>query len=94
MRLSRIVTAEVDPANIAAGAVLNVDVNVAGLNLGQAVIPQPPIALEAGLVPITAEVVDSGAGALRIRQRIFNPTAAGIDGAARRWSWLLVEEGE
>lgn len=91
--IERIVAADVDPAAVAAGAVANVDVNVAGLNLGYSVVAFPPVDLEAGLVPQAVDVVDTGAGALRIRQRIYNPSAAAVDGISRRWRWGLIPEG-
>lgn len=93
MEIERYVAADVDPASIAAGAVANVDVNVNGLNLGYSVVAFPPIDLEAGLVPQAVDVVDVGAGVLRIRQRIYNPSAAAVDGASKRWRWALISEG-
>jgi len=40
--------------------------------------------LEAGLVPVAAYV--PAANTLRIR--LYNPTAAAIDGVSRTWAWF------
>lgn len=92
--IERFVGADIDPGAVAAGGVLNVDVNVAGLNLGYSVLAFPPVDLEAGLVPQACDIVDSGGGAIRIRQRLYNPSAGAVDGAAKRWKFALIREGE
>jgi len=74
----------VDPPSIAAGAAANVDVTVEGLTTDHKVIAMCQGDLEAGLVPLAAYV--SAANTLRIR--LYNPTAAAIDGAARPWFYI------
>lgn len=78
----------VNPANVGAGAVLNVDVALpAGTAaVGDLVFVAPPIALEAGLVAQAASI--PVADTLRIR--LYNPTAGGIDGANLTWTYLLL----
>jgi len=77
-------TVSVDPPSIVAGAAANVDVTVAGLKTTDYVLVMCIEDLEAGLVPVAAYV--PAADTLRIR--LYNPTAAAIDGAARTWAWF------
>jgi len=77
-------TVSVDPPSIAAGAATNVDVTVSGLETTDYVIVVCTSDLEAGLIPIAAYV--PSANTLRIR--LYNPTAAAIDGASRTWAWF------
>jgi len=77
-------TVAVDPASIAAGASGNTDVTVTGLTTSHKVIAMCQDALEAGLCPQAAYV--PAADTLRIR--LFNPTAAAIDGASRSWLYI------
>jgi len=77
-------TVAVDPPSIAAGAAANVDVTVTGLETTDRVLVVCTEDLEAGLVPIAAYV--PSANTLRIR--LYNPTAAAIDGVSRIWAWF------
>jgi len=77
----------VDPPSIAAGASANVDVAVPYLSVGDKVTVECRSDLEAGLVLQAAYVPTSGT----LRIRLYNPTAAAIDGAARPWLWRLVK---
>jgi len=77
-------TVSVDPASIAAGASGNTDVTVTGLTTAHRVVAACQDVLEAGLVPQATYC--SAANTLRIR--LFNPTAAAVDGAARTWFYL------
>jgi hypothetical protein len=74
-------TVTIDPPSIAAGASANVTATVNGLTTSHKVIAQCQSDLEAGLVPQAAYC--SAANTLTIR--LYNPTAAAIDGAARPW---------
>jgi len=78
----------VDPPSIAAGASANVDVTVPYLSVGDKVIVECADDLEAGLVPQAAWVPSTGT----LRIRLYNPTAAAIDGAARSWLWRAVRD--
>jgi hypothetical protein len=80
-------TVTVDPPSIGAGASANVDVSVPYLSVGDKVTVQCGDELEAGLVPQAAFVPSSGT----LRIRLYNPTAAAIDGAARPWLWRAVK---
>ncbi len=82
-----IFTVTIDPPSIAAGGAVNVDVPVAGLAVAEKIVAIPPDTLEAGLVFITAGV--PAAGTLRVR--LYNPTAAAIDGAARTWVIIRIK---
>jgi len=77
-------TVTVDPPSIAAGAAANVDVTVTGLETTDYVLVMCTSDLEAGLVPVASYV--PAANTLRIR--LYNPTAAAIDGASRTWAWF------
>jgi len=77
-------TVAVDPPSIAAGAAANVDVTVTGLETTDYVFAVCTSDLEAGLVPIAVYV--PAANTLRIR--LYNPTAAAIDGVSRTWAWF------
>jgi len=74
----------VDPPSIAAGASANVDVAVSGLKTSHKVLAMCQSDLEAGLVPQAAYA--STDGTLRIR--LYNPTAAAVDGVARDWLFI------
>jgi len=74
----------VDPPSIAAGTAVNVTATVAGLTTAHKVIAVCQADLEAGLVPIA--IYASAANTLTIR--LYNPTAAAIDGASRSWFYL------
>jgi len=80
----KIGTVTVDPPSIGAGASGNVDVTVSGLTTDHKVVAMCQSYLEAGLVPQAAFV--PLANTLRIR--LYNPTAAAIDGAAREWFYI------
>jgi len=75
-------TVSIDPPSIAAGSAANVDVTVSGLKAGMFVVAVPPSDLEAGLVPISVSVPADNT----LRVRLYNPTAAAIDGAAKNWT--------
>lgn len=78
----------INPAALAAGATAETAVALpAGTAAaGDLVFVQPPQALEAGLVPIGARI--SAADTLSVR--LYNPTAAALDGAALTWTYLIV----
>jgi hypothetical protein len=78
----------VDPPSIAAGGTANIDVTVAGPSAGDLVVGyEAPDTLEIGLVPITVRVIAEN----QVRVRLYNPTAAVIDGASRTWRFTLIE---
>jgi len=77
----------VDPPSIAAGASANVDVTLTGLTTSHRVLAMCQSDLEAGLVPQAAYCP----AANTLRLRLYNPTAAAIDGTARPWlviAWI------
>jgi len=74
----------VDPPSIGAGASANVDVTVSGLTTSHRVVAMCQSDLEAGLVPQAAYVPADGT----LRIRLYNPTAAAIDGVARDWLFI------
>jgi len=80
-------TVSVDPPSIAAGAVGNADVTVAGVAVGDDVLAIPPDTLEAGLVYRGATVT----AANTVRINLYNPTAAAIDGIARTWTLIVFD---
>jgi len=77
-------TVAVDPASIGAGASGNTDVTVNGLTTAHKVVAMCQEDLEVGLVPQAAYC--SAVNTLRIR--LYNPTAAAIDGASRSWFYI------
>lgn len=83
----RKVTASVNPASINGGALGTTAVTVAGVVAGDMIVMEPPAALEAGLVPISAIVT----GANTVTVTLYNPTGAPVDGAARDWTFLVIE---
>jgi len=74
----------VDPPSIGAGASANVDVSVSGLRTSHRVLVMCQSDLEAGLVPQAAYVPADGT----LRIRLYNPTGAAVDGAARDWLFI------
>lgn len=78
--------AGVDPASINAGAVGTVALTVTGVAAGDLCVMEPPAALEAGLVPISAI-----ASADTITVTLLNTSAAPIDGAARDWAYRVLK---
>jgi hypothetical protein len=82
-----VVSVSVDPPSIPAGQAANVNVTVPGVAVGDDVLAIPPDTLEAGLVPQAASVP----AADTIRVRLYNPTAAAIDGAARTWRFIIFD---
>lgn len=78
----------VNPANLGAGAAAETQVALpAGTAAaGDLVFVQPPFDLEAGLVCLGARI--SAADTLQIR--LYNPTAAAIDGAQKTWTYYVV----
>lgn len=81
----------VDPANILAGAIANVDivVGVGNVKVGDFIDGQPPDTLEAGLIPIAFTCPVDGT----VRIRLFNSTAGAIDGASRNWNFMVTRLG-
>lgn len=79
----------VDPPNIGAVGVANVDIVGQPVKAGDFVDAQPPDTLEAGLVPQGATVPVDGT----IRVRITNPSAGAIDGASRLWNFIVTRLG-
>ena len=80
-------TVSVDPPSIGAGASVDVDVTVPYLSVGDKVTVVCQEALEAGLVLQGASVPTSGT----LRIRLYNPSAAAIDGAELNWLWRAVK---
>lgn len=78
----------INPPAIAAGTAAEVAVVLpAGTaQAGALVLVQPPAALEVGLVPVGARI--SIADTLSVK--LYNPTAAAIDGAALTWTYLII----
>lgn len=91
--IGQVITVAVDPANILAGAVLDVDVAIpvaqAAVSLGTQVLVFPPPALEAGLLVSAIGVVAEQS----VRFRLFNSTAGAINAAAAQWSFAFIQEG-
>lgn len=85
LKLVKVGSVSIDPPSIAAGAAANVDVSVSGLQTTDIVFVECAADLEAGLIPLAAYV--PAANTLRVR--LFNSTAAAIDGAARTWNYLV-----
>lgn len=83
----RVVTATVDPPLIGAVGAANVDITTIVVETTDRVIGIPPATLEAGLCPQGVTVPSVNV----VRVRITNPTAAGIDGAALVWTFLIFE---
>lgn len=79
-------TVNVNLPNIAAGAVGTIDLAIAGAKTTDFAAVQPPAALTAGLVVISARV--SAAGTLTVA--VLNTTAGAVDEAAADWDYLLV----
>lgn len=79
----------VNPPNILAASVANVDVAIPEVKVGDFVDMQPPETLEGGLVPQGATVPVNGT----LRVRISNPTAGAIDGAALLWNFIITRFG-
>lgn len=82
----------VNPANLAAGAAAQTAVALPSGSIGangDLIFVQPPADLEAGLVPMGA-VISGG----NIQVRLYNPTAAGIDGASKTWTYLIEKPGK
>lgn len=80
-----VVSASVNPASLAAGAVANTAITIAGILSTDLVVAIPPVDLEAGLVPQGVNV--SAADTLQVR--LYNPTAGAVDGAAKTWQFLV-----
>jgi len=83
-------TVDIDPPSIAAGAAANVDVTVTGRGLvtTDRLVAIPPNDLEAGLVLVMTEVPASDT----VRVRLYNPTAAAIDGASKTWTFIRLRQ--
>lgn len=87
--IARVQRVQVDPANLLAGAAGNNDIAVADVKQGETVIAIPPTDLEAGLVPQACSVPADG----QVRIRLYNPSAAAVDGAAKDWTLVIFKEG-
>jgi len=83
-------TVDIDPPSIAAGTSTNVDVTVTGRGLvtTDRLIAIPPDDLEAGLVFRMTEVPADDT----VRVRLYNPTAAAIDGASKTWTFIRLKQ--
>ncbi len=79
-------TASVDPALIGAVASGDTVVAVPGVAAGDLVIGIPPVTLTAGLAPQTCI-----AGANTVTVRLTNASAAGIDGVALVWTFIIFD---
>jgi len=77
-------TVWVDPPSIAAGTSANVDVTVTGLTTSHRILATCQAGLEAGLVPQAVHVVTDNT----LRVRLYNSTAAAIDGSPRLWFYI------
>ena len=82
-------TAAVDPPSLTTGLAANVDLTGQPVKAGDTIVCQPPVALEAGLVPQSATVPVDGT----IRVRVANPTAGTIDGASLVWTFVVIRMG-
>jgi hypothetical protein len=80
-------TVEMDPGLIATASCALVAGPAPGLKAGDHVVAQPPIDLEPSLASsgATTQMAD---GTLFVR--LCNITAAGVDGAARDWAYLVL----
>lgn len=76
-------TVNIDPASIAAGETLDVDVTITGVAAGDIVHLQPPSTFEADLIVSHMEVT-----ANTVTVRLYNPTAGAINGTDRTWRYL------
>lgn len=83
----RVISVTVDPPSIGAGTASNVDVTAPVDATDRVIQAEAPDALEAGLVPIKVGIPSANT----IRIRLYNPTAAAIDGAARVWTFAILE---
>jgi hypothetical protein len=80
------VTVSVNPASITTLAVGSTVVAVTGVKTGDTVIAQPPAALEAGLVLVSAIATADN----QVTLRILNATAGTIDAAAANWIFTIL----
>jgi hypothetical protein len=83
-------TVTVNPASLATVTAANETVTVAGLATTDQVAVQPPIAIDAGIHVLTADV--SAADTLRIR--LYNSTAGTIDVASGTWGYKVLNPKE
>lgn len=80
-------TISLNPASIAAGAVLETNVSgVTGADTTDLVFLNP-VNLDTGLVCVGARVTDAD----NIKVKLYNPTAGAVDGAAVTYQYLLVK---
>lgn len=77
-------TVSVDPPSIGAAAVGNVTVSIAGVKAGDAVLLEPPAALETTLIPKGWVVADG-----QVTIYFFNISGT-VDGAARNWTYKVI----
>jgi hypothetical protein len=76
----------VDPASINAGALgTTSSITVQAAREGMVVVPIAPSSLEAGLVPIRAEVTAHKTVSLTL----YNDSGSPVNGASRTWTFLL-----
>lgn len=78
--------ASVNPPSIATNAVGTATATITGLAVGDAVTAIPPVALELGLVCISAIVT----AANTVTLFILNTTGGTIDGASRTWTFVVI----
>ena len=79
-------TIAVDPASLTTGTKTTVSLTIAGVNVNDIVILEPPVALEAGLVFQGCRAKSGG-----VDLDISNPTAGTIDGASRTWGYKIIK---
>ncbi len=80
-------TASVDPALIGAVASGSTAVTIPGVAVGDLVIGIPPDTMTAGLAPQACNV----SGANTVQVRLTNASAAGIDGVALVWTFIIFD---
>lgn len=76
----------ITPGEVPAGKAVDIVVEHGAFKVGDYLAMQPPIDLEAGLVPIAASVTEAG----KAKVRIYNPTAAAVTGVGRSWNLLTL----
>jgi hypothetical protein len=84
-----IMTASINPAELAANSSAETDVTLAGVGANDIVIAQVPASLEVGLAFSGIRVKAAGTVALRLS----NVTGSAVDGAARTWTFLVIQRG-
>lgn len=77
--------ASVNPDEIASGAAAEITVTITGAAAGDALVINPPAALEAGLIVGSARVTDTN----EAKFRIFNAAGEAVNAASATWTYIL-----